>query len=130
MGEIRRSRNTPPIVFARVRNSLKRKGVAAFLMKLVCEKSSEVAENTALLHERVWRSVRVVCLDRDSAGRQTSANAGRATDFTRKYITRGGGLSILKCDGYFIRMSWQVFRQVGLTNGVHLMVFRGCFQEI
>jgi len=78
-------------------------------VKLVCAKSPEVAENTALL--LVWCS-----LDRDSAGRQTSANAGRATDFTTNPITRDGGLSILKCDGYSIRTRWQVFRCAGLTD--------------
>ena len=43
-GEIRRARGTPPIVFARVRNAMKRKGVAPFLKRAVCVKSPEVSE--------------------------------------------------------------------------------------
>ena len=82
-----------------MRKAKKAKELQKIFVKLVCENSPEGSENKALLPVRDWRSVRVVRLDRDSAGRQTSANAGRATDFTRKCITRDGGLSILKCDG-------------------------------
>jgi hypothetical protein len=105
----------PAIVLARVRNALKRKEVAAFFKELVCAKSSEVAETTALLDVRVRRSVRMLCLDREIARRQTSANAGRATDFTRNCITRGDGLSILKCDGYSVRTRWQSVGPAELT---------------
>lgn len=80
-------------------------------MRLVCAKSPEAVENRALV--LVWCS-----LDRDSAGRQTSANAERATDFTSKGSTRDGVLSILKCDGYSIRMSWQTLCCAGVKGEV------------
>jgi len=94
------------------------KRVTGDFVRPVCEKSLEVTENKALLDARVWRCVRVVWLGREIAGCQISANAGRATDFTRESITRGGCLSILKCDRYSIRMSWQVVGPVGLTAGM------------
>ena len=110
--------------------------------KLGVNKSSEVTENVEIMQRgpstRAARSLRLrsgqagfivqrthngaeytsspdARLDRDSVGRQTSANAGRATDFTDKCITRGGGLSILKCDGYSIRTSWQVLYRAGVA---------------
>jgi len=39
----------PAIVFARVRNALKRKGVARFLKELVCAKSAQAEENAGFV---------------------------------------------------------------------------------
>jgi len=40
---------TPPIDFSRVRNALKRKGVARFLRNAVCAKSAQAEENTGFV---------------------------------------------------------------------------------
>ena len=92
----------PPIVLRRVRKAKKTNKLQEISEDPECGKSPEANEKIEVMWRGFW-------LDREIAGRQTSANAGRATDFTRKCITRKGGLSILKCNGYSIRMSWQVF---------------------
>jgi len=57
LGEIRRARDTPPIVFARVRNAMKRKGVAPFLKVAVCAKCAQAEENTGFVFCGVKRGI-------------------------------------------------------------------------
>ena len=56
-GEIRRARGTPPIVFARVRNAMKRKGVVPFLKGAVCAKCAQAEENTGFVFCGVKRRI-------------------------------------------------------------------------
>ena len=61
IGEIRRARDTPSIVFARVRNALKRKGVAPFPKgEAVCAKCAQAEENTGFVFCGVKRGIAAV----------------------------------------------------------------------
>jgi len=78
----------PAIVFARVRNALKRRGVTAFLKELVCLKSSEVIEKKPVVGSCVCAPSRKPF--RTRKGAQAEENTGLVFCWGKPGIVTGG----------------------------------------
>jgi len=77
----------PAIVFARVRNALKRKEVAAFLKGLVCTKSAQAEENAGLVFCAVKLGIVVTGKSAISAPGRIGVRKSEVEEFEWSLIT-------------------------------------------